>query len=130
MTLNFVRYCAVARRALRRTVTLRVWVTSRPLRGDASPNTCQIKHCRKGTQPTLKYLLMVAIQYNSIGLTNTQYRCDYTRAHAGHVILLPARASPSVVFKQSKCKDVFFTSATSVHCRTLPGISFLLNLPE
>jgi hypothetical protein len=33
------------------------------------------------------YLLMVAIQYNSIGLINTQYRCDYTRAHAGHVML-------------------------------------------
>jgi hypothetical protein len=30
-------------------------------------------------QPILKYLLMVAIQYNSNGLTNT-YRCDYTRA--------------------------------------------------
>jgi hypothetical protein len=85
---------------------------------------------RKVTQPILKYLLTVAIQYNSTGLINTQYRCDYTRAHAGHVMLLPARASPSVVFKQSKCKDVFFTSVTSVHCRTLPGISFLLNLPE
>jgi hypothetical protein len=66
---------------------------------------------KKVTQPILKYLLMVAIQYNSIGLINTQYRCEYTRAHAGHVMLLPAHASPSAVIKQSKCKDVFFTSA-------------------
>jgi hypothetical protein len=35
----------------------------------------------------LKFLLIVAIQYNSIGLINIQYRCDYTRAHAGHVVL-------------------------------------------
>jgi hypothetical protein len=32
-----------------------------------------------------------------------------------------------VVFKQSKCKDVFFTSTTSVHCHTLPVI-LLFNL--
>jgi ABC-type transport system involved in Fe-S cluster assembly fused permease/ATPase subunit len=31
---------------------------------------------RKVTQHILKYLLMFAIQYNSIGLINTQYRCD------------------------------------------------------
>jgi hypothetical protein len=67
---------------------------------------------------------MVAIQYNSIGLINTQYYCDCTRAHADHVMLQPAGASPSVVFKQLKCKDVFSTSATSVHCRTIPGILF------
>jgi hypothetical protein len=36
-------------------------------------------------QPILKCLLMVAIQYNLIGLINTQYWSDYTRAHAGHV---------------------------------------------
>jgi hypothetical protein len=41
----------------------------------------------KVTQPILKYLLMVTIQYNSVGLINTQYRCDYTIVHAGHVIL-------------------------------------------
>jgi hypothetical protein len=35
---------------------------------------------------TVQYLLMVAIQYSSIGLINTQYRCDYSRAHAGHVM--------------------------------------------
>jgi hypothetical protein len=35
---------------------------------------------RKVTQPIWKYLLVVAIQYNSIGLINTQYRCDYARA--------------------------------------------------
>jgi hypothetical protein len=37
-------------------------------------------------QPILKYLLMVAIQHNSTGLINTQYHCDYTRAHAGRVL--------------------------------------------
>jgi hypothetical protein len=41
----------------------------------------------KVTQLILKYLLIVAIQYNTIGLINTQYRCDYTKAHAGHVML-------------------------------------------
>jgi hypothetical protein len=41
----------------------------------------------KVTQPILKYVLMVAIQNNSIWLINTQYRCDYTRSHAGHVML-------------------------------------------
>jgi hypothetical protein len=40
----------------------------------------------KVTQPTFKYLLMVAIQYNLIGLINTQYRCDYTTALAGHTV--------------------------------------------
>jgi hypothetical protein len=30
---------------------------------------------------------MIAIQYNSIGSINTQYRCNYTKAHAGHVML-------------------------------------------
>jgi hypothetical protein len=50
----------------------------------------------------LKYLVMVSVQYNSIGLMNTQCLYDYTRAHAGHVMLYPARASPSVAFKQSK----------------------------
>jgi hypothetical protein len=73
---------------------------------------------------------MVAVQHNSIGLTNTQYCHDYTRAHAGHVMLQPARASLSVVLQQSKCKDVLFANAKSVHCRTLPGSLFLLNWPE
>jgi hypothetical protein len=63
-------------------------------------------HCTHATHIT--YLLTVAIQYNSNGLINTQYRCDYTRAHAGY-ITSAAPASPSVVFKQLKFKDVFFT---------------------
>jgi hypothetical protein len=70
---------------------------------------------------------MVAIQYDSIGLINTHYHCDYTRAHAGHAMLYPAHASLLVVFRQLKYKNVFFTSAVSVHCQTLPGISFLCN---
>jgi hypothetical protein len=47
----------------------------------------QIQDDRKFTQPIIKYLLMVAIEYNWIGLINTEYRCDYTRAYAGHVML-------------------------------------------
>jgi hypothetical protein len=62
---------------------------------------------RKVTQPILKYLLMVTIQYNSNWLINTQYRCDYTKAHAGHVMLQPDRASPSVVFQQSNARISF-----------------------
>jgi hypothetical protein len=50
-------------------------------------NTGKEQSDRKVTQLILKYLLMVEIQYNSNGLINTQYRCDYTRAHAGHVML-------------------------------------------
>jgi hypothetical protein len=41
-------------------------------------------------------------------------------------MLQTARASLSVVLQRSKCKDVFFTSATIVHFQKLPGISFLL----
>jgi hypothetical protein len=44
------------------------------------PPTLIIQNDRKVTQPILKYLLM--LQFNTI-----QYRCDYTRAHAGQVIL-------------------------------------------
>jgi hypothetical protein len=58
------------------------------------------------TQTVLKYSSMIAIQYSSTGLVNIKYRCDYTGIHAGQVTLLPARDSPPVVFKQSKCKDV------------------------
>jgi hypothetical protein len=41
----------------------------------------------KVTQPVFKYLLMVAVQYNLIGLLNTQYHCDCTGAHTGHIML-------------------------------------------
>jgi hypothetical protein len=94
-------------------------------------NSSYLKHSdRKITQPVLKYLLKITIHFNSTDFTNTQYRRVYTTACAGDVILQPARASPSVVVQQSKWKDVFFTGAVSVHCRTLPGISYLLKLPE
>jgi hypothetical protein len=42
-------------------------------------NFLLIQDNRKVTQPILKYLLMVVFQYNSIGLINAQYRCDYTK---------------------------------------------------
>jgi hypothetical protein len=47
----------------------------------------EIQDDRKATQPILKYLLMVTIEYNSTGLITTQYRCDYTRSQVGHVML-------------------------------------------
>jgi hypothetical protein len=56
---------------------------------------------REVTQPILKYLLIAAIQFNSILLTDPQYRCNCATAHAGHVMLLTARARPSVVFSRS-----------------------------
>jgi CO dehydrogenase/acetyl-CoA synthase delta subunit len=49
--------------------------------------TSYLQSDRRLVQSLFKYLLMVAIQYNSIELTNTQYHCDYTSAHAGHVML-------------------------------------------
>jgi hypothetical protein len=54
------------------------WIQTAHDRGQAN---------RKDTQTILKYLLMVIIQYNSTVLINTQYRCDYTRSHASHVML-------------------------------------------
>jgi hypothetical protein len=51
------------------------------------PTMKLIQGDQKVTQPILKYSLIVTIQYNPIGLTNTQYRCDYIRALAGHVML-------------------------------------------
>jgi hypothetical protein len=47
----------------------------------------QMQDDGKVTQPILKCLLMVAIQYISIGSINTQYRCDYIRSYAGYVML-------------------------------------------
>lgn len=49
---------------------------------------------------------MVAVQYSPTILINTGC-CDCTTAHACQVVLSRARARPSVVFQQSKCKDVF-----------------------
>jgi hypothetical protein len=69
---------------------------------------------------------MVEIQYNLIGLINTQY-CYYKRPTE---VMSCCNLLMPIVFKQSKCKDVFFTSAASVHCWTITGISFLLNFPE
>jgi hypothetical protein len=67
---------------------------------------------------------MVAIEYNFIGSINMQYRCDYTRAHAGHV--MPARASPSVVFKESSARMSF----SQLQLVFIVDMSFLLNMPE
>jgi hypothetical protein len=47
----------------------------------------RIQSDRKVKQPTLKYLLMVAIHYNYRRSIKHTYRCGYTRAHAGHVML-------------------------------------------
>jgi hypothetical protein len=45
----------------------------------------QIQGDRIVAQHVLKHLLMFAILYHSIGLINTQYRYDYTRAHTGQL---------------------------------------------
>jgi hypothetical protein len=47
-------------------------------------NSENIQDDQKVTQPILKYLLMVAIQYNLIGLINTQCRCDYKSPRRSH----------------------------------------------
>jgi hypothetical protein len=63
--------------------------------------TCYEKNSdREVIQPMLEHLLMIVIRYSSTALINTQYRCDHTRSHAGHVTS-PASASPSVVFSSS-----------------------------
>jgi hypothetical protein len=75
---------------------VRTWIVTGSCPGARGPlrhsrhcefSELQVQDDRKVTQPILKYLLRVAIQYNSIELINTQYRCDYTRSHAGHVML-------------------------------------------
>jgi hypothetical protein len=81
----------------------------------------------KVMQPILKYLLMVAVQRNLIGLINTRYCYDYTRALA---VMPCCNLLIPFVFRQTKCKDVIFKSAASVYCQTLYGISFLFNFPE
>jgi hypothetical protein len=88
-----------------------------------------IQDHRKVTQTTLKYLLMVcnSIQFDWINKPTISLWPYKSPRRSRHVVTC---GSPSVVFKQSKYKDIFFTSATSVHCRKLPGISFLLYLPE
>jgi hypothetical protein len=48
--------------------------------------------------------MIFAINYNSIGFINTQYRCDCTTAHAGHFMLSPACTSPSAVSQQSSVR--------------------------
>jgi hypothetical protein len=52
---------------------------------------------QKVKQPTLKYF-MAAVQHNLTRLINTQYHCDYTRAHTCHVVTYSHHSS--VVFKQ------------------------------
>jgi hypothetical protein len=46
-----------------------------------------IQSDQKVTQLILKYVLMVATQYNLTALINIQYYCDHTRIHADHVML-------------------------------------------
>jgi hypothetical protein len=91
----------------------------------------EVQGDQKIIQPILKYLLMVAIHYNSIGLINTQYRCDSLQEPMQVTsccnLLVPVCQLSS---NNRIAKMCFFTSATSAHCRTLPGISFLLNFPE
>jgi hypothetical protein len=70
----------------------------------------------------------ISIQFDWINKNTISLWLYKSPRRSRHVVTCSRQSS--VVFQQSKCKDVFFTSATSVHCRTLPGISFLLDLPE
>jgi hypothetical protein len=76
----------------------------------------------------LKYLLIVAIQYDLNGLINIQYYCDYTNTI--QVMSCCNMFTPVRQVSTDKMQGCLFTGAMSVHCRTLSGISFLLNLPE
>jgi hypothetical protein len=46
-----------------------------------------IESYRKITQPILKKITGGCNSVQSDWIFNTQYRCEYTRAHAGHVML-------------------------------------------
>jgi hypothetical protein len=78
-----------------------------------------------------KYLLTVAVQYNLIGLISHSI-ATYNSPHSSYHIVTCSHQSFGWLsaVQQLKCKEVFFTSAKSVHCQTLPGISFLLKLPK
>jgi hypothetical protein len=80
-------YDAKPLRSIQSPKTNNVRLTHNHIRKTESTLPMHLQGDRKVMQPMLKYLLMVAIQYNSTGSINTQYRCDYTRAHAGHVML-------------------------------------------
>jgi hypothetical protein len=82
---------------------------------------------RKVTPPILQYPSMAAIEYISMGLINT-LAVSVQEPEQVTSFCNMLGASPSHVFKQSKCKDIFFTSVMSVHFQTPPGISFFLNL--
>jgi hypothetical protein len=53
------------------------------------------------------YLFRVAIRYWSTALVNAQYRYDSATAHAGHAMLLPARASPPFVVNSRSSRMSF-----------------------
>jgi hypothetical protein len=82
----------------------------------------KLRICREieKSQTMSKYLLMLAVRYRSIGLLNTRVTVimyEPMRVTSFSKILDP-------VCQQSKCSDVFFASVASVHCHTLPPISF------
>jgi hypothetical protein len=84
---------------------------ARPVSDPFRPQDCfrqTVQSDRKVTQPILKSLLMVAVQYSSIGLIHTH--------NIAVTIQSPRRSPVRQLSFNCQCKDVFFTSATSVCC--------------
>jgi hypothetical protein len=86
---------------------------------------------RKVKQLTLQHLLVFAVQYISTALIHTHSVAvtvqGPTQVTSCCNLLAPVRQLCS---NGASKRTSFFTSAKSVHCRTLPGISFSLNLAE
>jgi hypothetical protein len=82
------------------------------------------------TKPILKYLLMAAIENNSTGLVNTCIAVTVQEPTQVRGRFNPLSPDRQLSVNSQRARMSFFASATSVHCRTLPGSSCLLNLPE
>jgi hypothetical protein len=72
---------------------------------------------------------MVAVQYNSIELINTISLWLYKIPRRSRHVVSCSRQS-AMSFNSRSARIPFFITAMNVHCRKLPVISFLLNLPE
>jgi hypothetical protein len=84
-----------------------------------SLRTAFIQGDSKVAQLALKYLLVVALQYSSTRLGNTQHRSGYATGHAYDVMLSPVPVSPSAVFKRSSTSLSFSQVQrvlTAEHC--------------
>jgi hypothetical protein len=93
------------------TINLQWWRCFEVVQGD-----------RKVMQPILKYLLMVAIQYSSVGLI-TQYRCDLQEPAPWCNLLAPVRQlssnSRSARMSFSQVQQVFIVEHYLASCSYL-----------